>query len=191
MKTRLFTLILLFLLISISSFAQKETQIGLIGLVEDNPNGSFKFQGGLIIDQQLTKRSGFEVGLITRNIERGWNVEATFPDGSNEFFFYTVKEMYLNIPVLYKFYTRFLNISIGPTLDVFTAWRQTSGDPDINVESYDVDPGVTFGLMGKISKDFNLSEEFILSPEIRINPLNDTRTYLGIGAVIKYRVSTD
>ncbi len=188
MKARIITLILLLSILAIPTLAQKETKIGLIGVVEEYPEGGLKFQGGLIIDQRITKRSGFEIGFITRNIERGFNVEATFPDGSNEFFFYSVRELYLNIPVLYKFHTRIVDISLGPSFDVFTGWNQTKGKPDINVEDYDVDPGVTLGLMGKISKDFDLSEEFILAPEIRINPLNDTRTYLGVGVVIKYRV---
>lgn len=188
MKFRLFSLFVLLFISSVHSFAQKETEIGLVGILEEYPDGGFRFQGGLVIDQKITKRSGFEISLITRSDKVFGNVEYNFSDGRKEYASFTLKEHYLNIPVLYKFHSKIVNIAVGPSMDVFMGWNQISGSPGLVVEEYDTSDRVIFGVMGKISKNFDLGKNLVLEPEIRLNPLNDTRTFIGLGVSLKYRV---
>lgn len=104
-------------------------------------------------------------------------------------YFMSVTERYLSLPLLLKFYSRFLNVSIGPSVDYFVGWRETSSYSNVKTTSYKVRPLMNMGIMGKISKAIVLTDKIILEPEIRFNPMfKHDKYYVGIGIGVKYKL---
>ena len=170
-----------------SSFAQKAKYVGLSGTLETSTN-AFKPGVGLHYEQRFTRRSGIETGLFYRNYQQGMFI--TLSDGMNSVSSsVNVAERHLSIPALYKFHTKIVNISAGPTFEFFMGWRQTNRDPIIKLDGYSLDNEFNIGLLAKISKDIRISDRFILEPEARFNPIVTAgRGYLGFGIAGKYRL---
>ena len=176
----------LVILCSYSSFAQKAKYIGLTGTLETSTKNSFKPGFGFQYEQRFTRRSGLETGLSFRNYLLGGVV--TFSDASNSIISsISVAERYLSIPALYKFHTKTVNISAGPSLELYLGWKQTTPDPNYTIENYGIVPAFNLGLMVNVSKDIRINEQFVLEPEVRWSPiLTSRRNYLGLGVGAKY-----
>ena len=143
----------------------------------------------LVLDQKITKRSGFEFGIFSRSMLRNSSFIADFPDGTTKRLFTNIRMNYLTIPLVYKFYSRIANISIGPTLDAYVGWKQVGGTPGVETTEFSTSRKTILGAMAKISKRFTLSEDLILEPDIRLNPLFSVeRTYVGAAISLKYRI---
>ncbi|MHA7129593.1 hypothetical protein [Algoriphagus namhaensis] len=187
MKVRIIILLLFTCLFGGSVKAQQETSLGAILLYEDPEELDATFRAGIVFNHKFTKRSGIETSLITRTDRVFGVVETGFTDGTIIRDSFTLKEVYLEFPVLYKFHSRIVNVAVGPSFDIFVGWSQISGQPEAEVISHSPSSRVIFGLMGKVSKSFNLFENFILEPEIRISELNNTRSFIGAGFSLRYR----
>jgi len=170
-----------------SAFAQKAKYIGLSGTLETSSN-AFKPGLGLQYEQRFTRRSGIETGMFYRNYQQGMIV--TMTDGTNSVISTVdVAERHLSIPALYKFHTKIVNISAGPTFEFFMGWRQTNREPVIKVDGYNLQNEFNIGVLAKISKDIRINERFILEPEMRLNPIvTNERAYLGFGIAGKYKL---
>jgi hypothetical protein len=95
----------------------------------------------------------------------------------------------LSLPVLYKFYARFINLAAGPNFDIYMGRKQKNKNPELRIDSYDTDPDFRIGFMAKASKRINLSETFVMEPEVRFNlMLGSGFSYTGFGIAGKYRL---
>jgi len=182
-------LVLLFAISFFTAFnsnAQKATYVGLNFTVEST-SGTLRPGLGAKIERKLTRRSGIESGLYYRNYVHSFVV--TVVNGNRlENFPVAVSERQISIPVLYKFYSRIVNISIGPTFDFYLDWKQKNKS-SVVVNDYSVDPNFSIGLMGKLSKSFNLTEKIFLEPEVRYNVnFSFDRIFAGFGVAAHYKL---
>ena len=139
---------------------------------------------GLIFERQMTTHLGFETGLFYRTDKREFILTV-----NETSYLQSITESYLSLPLLVKFYSRFLNVSIGPSVDYFVGWRETSSNSDVKTTSYKIRPLMNFGIMGKLSKAIFLTDHIILEPEIRFNPMfKYYNYYAGIGIALKYKL---
>ena len=139
---------------------------------------------GVTIERKLTKHSGIESGLYYRTCI----YEQTFVTNSTVFAF-SLSEKYISFPILYKFYSRIVNLSVGPSVDYFAGWDQKSGTDGLKVDDHSVDPNFAFGIMAKAGKSFPLSKQLFIEPELRYNRIIPTlRNYFGIGISMKYKL---
>lgn len=178
---------LLIMLLANKSFSQKGAYAGLSFTVESSGNG-FQPGTGVVFERQATKHSGIETGLYYHNYVFSGDIIYTDSTGSR-FFPFTLSERHLTIPGLYKFYSRIVNVSAGPAFDFYTGWKQRAKSPGVTVNNYTIDPAFKVGFFAKVSKRIKLSDDFLLEPEIRINPVfNSSRYYAGFGIAGKYKL---
>lgn len=170
--------------------ADAQTKVGIILIAEDATDFyGLRPSAGLVIEHKATRKSGIESGIFYRTLRTSGSVFIENELGGTDRLTFNIRESNLTLPILYKFYTRIVDISVGPTLDLFLGWNQTSGSPGLEIDDYSVDPNFSFGGMLKISKSLRLSDTFFLEPDVRINPVfNRFETYGGIGLALKYQV---
>ncbi len=167
--------------------AQEQTRIG-VAYTLDLQNGS-TFQSGFggLLERKLTKRSGVETGLYYRvhNLIFFSNI---FDQGTLIFVGRgVIQERFLSIPLLYKFYSPVVNFAVGPSVDFFLGWRQSQGQPDIVVDDYSLNPVFLTGVLVKVSKEFQIADQWLIEPEFRYNLMLDgSRRYFGIIAGLRY-----
>ena len=190
MKTLIFrrpsAFVLLFivlLLTAITAFSQKTNLIG-VNLNGEVYPGNFRPSPGISFETQLGKHSGIETGIYYRtDITHGIT---TYSDGAGTRLYpFTIAHRYFNLPMLYKFYSRFLNFSAGPTLDLFTGWKQKKDTMPAPVTGFEVNPRLDLGFLIKAGKAILLNNRIIIEPEIRYAYLRDFGG-LGVGVAVKY-----
>lgn len=166
-----------------SAFCQKPIILGLTSTNELTNNNDFRMGVGVTCEKQITTHLGYETGLFYRTDKSDFKITVNETGYSH-----TITESYLSLPVLLKYYSTFLNASIGPSVDYYIGWRETSSNANMKITSYKVRPLMNIGIMGKISKAIALSDHIILEPEIRFNPFfKYNRYYAGIGIGLKYK----
>jgi hypothetical protein len=164
--------------------SQQSTKAGINFTTEVISNSNFRLGAGLSLERQATKHSGIETGLYYRNIQRDL---LAYINTRN--YNLRVAERYLSVPLLYKFHSRFLNVSLGPTFDIYLGWKQKYVSNSTAMENYTVDPQTMFGALLKVSKNINLGANLCFEPEVRFNPVFTTGSYfLGFGFAFKYRI---
>lgn len=135
---------------------------------------------GLTFELKGKNHSGFETGLLYRSI----NISGSgFLNGQN--IDYVVVNSFLSIPLMYKFYSNIVNVSLGCTMDFYVGSRIKGPSKDlINL----VAPSTTAspGFIIKLSKSISLSDKIILEPDIHFAPnLGYQMAYIGVGLAIK------
>lgn len=134
---------------------------------------------GLLFEARFTRHSGLETGFYCRNVKfpahksshEPWEPSITYP---------ATYQRYFSIPVLYKFYSRIMNVGAGVTYDfMFENPRESQYDKN------------RVGILLKISKDIRLYKEFFLEPEFHYNPFwaehMGDRFWMGFQIGLKYR----
>ena len=174
-------------LTSFSSFAQKAKHFGVNATLETSTS-HFQPSLGFIYEQRFTKRSGIETGIYYRNYIQ--NILVSISDQTS---WYSsnirLSERHLSIPALYKFHTRLVNISAGPSFEFYLGWKQKSSNSEIELTDYSLSSAFQIGLLTKISKSIKLNEQFALEPELRLNPIvTNDRAYIGFGIAAKYNL---
>ena len=150
---------------SINAYSQQQSLIGL------NVNGDvypsrFRPSVGLTFEKQFLKHSGFETGLFYRTSKL--NGVITYIDASGFYSYsFAISERYLTVPILYKYYSKFLNFSVGPTVDFYLGWKQKNNGSSAQISNLEVDPKVNVGFLIKAGKMIPLSKQFLLEPELR------------------------
>lgn len=179
-----------------SSFASQEpfkTQyiLGVNFMPEWQLNGSRKIGGiadgsgfspnvGLSFEARIARHSGIETGFYYRNVtsEAGsyWGPDSqdeTYPAGFRRYF---------SIPLLYKYYSRILNVGVGFNYDIM--FKQSE------IARY-WDGKHRVGFMLKVSKDITLYKGLFLEPEFHYNPIlsgkEDSKSWIGFQIGLKYR----
>ncbi len=164
--------------------AQKIVRVGANFNAEVS-NGHYGTAGfGGSYEMKLNKHGGFETGIYYRT----YKADIGFFIGP-DYFPATVAERHLSIPILYKFYSKFVNFSIGPSFDFYVGFADKSKIKFFKIDDYSINPSFNVGILGKLSKNIKLSEKFVLEPELRINPiLTANRAYGGAGISLKYKL---
>jgi len=179
--------LLLIAVINNTGYSQRTSYAGVNFTIE-NSSGNFRPGIGGLFEMQLTRHSGFETGVYYRNYIQ--NFYLTYIDSVNtNTYFYKVSERHISIPVQYKFYSRIINLSIGPSFDFYLGWKQKNTASITTVNTYNIDPDFFIGILAKVSKKINLNNRFLLEPELRFNPIfTSRRSYTGFGIAAKYKL---
>ena len=186
----LISVTLFFVLVSSGTYAQKQMFVGL------NVNNNIypdqielnTLNIGATFETKITKHSGVETGLFYR-ADRTTDV-ISYSDGSGAHSnSLTIARRYLSVPVLYKYYSKMINLSAGPAFDFFAGWKQKQDDFPNLIQSYTVNPKVKVGFLIKASKIIPVNEKFIVEPEIRFGSVQTVeQANVGIGIAGKYRL---
>ena len=169
------------------AFSQKQILAGL-NVNADLYSSTIRPSAGFTLEAHLTKHSGLETGLFYRASKSHGIVIYTDSLNFNTYPF-VVSQKFLNIPVLYKYYSKIINFSVGPTLDVFVGWKQKGDDSQVHVNNFNINPKVKIGLLGKVSKTFVLDKRLIIEPEFRFGFLRTSNDAgVGLGVAGKYRL---
>jgi len=184
-----FLLIIVSVLFSSVLHAQRSTLVGLAFTAETSGN-HFRPGFGATIEHKFTRKSGIESGLYYRNYSQ--NNTYMFANSSGTGLVpYTlmIVEKFISVPVLYKFYSRLVNVSAGMSFDFYVGFRHKNKSQQLTVNDYSIDPNMAVGVQVKMSKPIRLDEKLILEPELRLNPvITYNRSYAGIGITAKYRL---
>ncbi|CAN5885589.1 hypothetical protein BH11BAC4_BH11BAC4_06540 [soil metagenome] len=148
---------------------------------------------GISYERKLSRKSGLELELRYRQAITSY---FTFPPPENQtypsYLFpqnYSTKEVFLSLPITYKFNSRIVNFSLGPSLEYLLASKQ------LNVNSYSHIPGkeyysnkLSVGIITKVSKVIKIYKAIVIEPAFFYNPiLTYSKNYLGILFAAKYK----
>lgn len=183
-----FILILIATVLSIqTSYSQKESLIG-INFTGETTGESFELGSGISFERIITKHSGFETGIYYHS----YSSNETSGSGNNRVN-YTIRENYLSIPFLYKFYSSSVNVSSGPVLEYYLGYTQKNTKPGSVLYPYEkVGNKVNLGGTVRLGKSFSLPKRVVIEPDIRFSFFsNHIRGYLGFGIGAKYRLKKE
>ena len=183
-KLKKYILIIFALLISNFSFSQKASFIKLNLTNEFIKDKSFITGFGISTERQITNHSGIETGIWYRPYKVHGSIRS-----DDLFYDYTLKEDHFSLPVLYKYYSSIIDISVGPTIDLYGNWTINKYSSDLKIFSDEEGKkNLGIGFLAKASKSINVSDKFYLEPEIHYNTmLLIKRNFLGFGLSVKYK----
>ena len=129
-------------------------------------NGYAPGFGGQIV-YRMGKHGGLESGLYYESRYQAFFT--TVQIMQTTYYYYTkIAERWLQLPLLYRFDSKFINFVVGPALDYFIGWKVKHADPGVTVNDYDRN-SVRLVTSAGISKSFHLSSTIVLEPEIKFN----------------------
>lgn len=180
-------LFVLFLLTTVTLYSQKQQYISVGINSEIHSGDNMRIGFGVSYENQLSKHHGFELGLNYRSkIESNYFTISTLGIVNQ---LANIREDYLSLPILYKFYSNIVNVSTGVSFDYFVGWKDLTKHGNVELTSYSVDPKLYVGWAFKIGKTIKLSPKFILEPEIQFNPIFDYGySYYGAFIKLKYKL---
>ncbi len=197
MKRVIFFFLLIYL--SNSSFSQTKITLGLDYSYNYTPNKLSGSSGtpfsmiGTTVELKKSKWVGFETGLFYRMY-----TDQLITGLDPAYLWVDIKQKYLSIPILYKVSTKVLNISIGTNIDycfgVQSVLNNTYSYPKGEAPFFQYNNPYQkfyFGLIGKISKDFNINKQLQLEPQLRYSQyFSNNKNYygLGFGCSVKYKL---
>ncbi len=156
-----FTLLLFFaLFVSIGLNAQV-TRMSLTGSAEYSGGAFLATSMGLNIERQFSSHWGMIVGTEKTNY-------------ITEYF--TMSRV--TLPVMAKFFSKPINIAVGPYIDLFAGVKSAMEITSFSTEA------IYWGLLADISHRFDLSPNFSIEPGVRIRYLDEP--FVGISAALKY-----
>ncbi len=180
---------LLFISFCFNAFSQKKDFLGV------NISGEIRAEGeNMILNNKVGMLLGFSYerkfhnnfGAETGILYRANPVNIYLPEGSiNQ---KTIIEGFFSVPLVLKFYSGIINISLGGCFDYFIGGYDPKPVSDLKLIDYNIDPKYYLGIICKVSKDIKISEKLILEPEIKINaiPNPSEQSYIGMGIKLKY-----
>lgn len=177
------------LIFSLQTFAQNQTLIGINIHANISPDQIHwnRLEPGVTFEMQIGKHSGGEIGVFYHTERITGMVNYTDTSGIYNFPF-TVVNRYISVPIMYKYYSRLINVAIGPMLDFYTGWKQKSAESSVQIQSSKVSPTVGIGFLVKVSKPFSLNKHFVIEPEMRFGSYRSFEgANLGLGLSGKYR----
>lgn len=174
-------------LLWLAGASQAQTRIGATFTADLTYANQLRPGAGLVLERKLTRHSGLETGIYYRNNPVSFTTLFQVPPNGILSFNSSLHERFLSVPVLYKFYSRVVNFSVGPTFDFMLGWKQTAGKPDVTIDDYNTEHQFDMGAMFKLSKSIKLADQWLLEPELRLNPLfSGVRVYGGLSIGARY-----
>ena len=179
----------LFISLCFNAFSQKKDFLGV------NISGEIRAEGeNMILNNKVGMLIGFSYerkfhnnfGAETGILYRANPVNIYFPDVNiNQ---RTIIEGFVSVPVLLKFYSGIINISLGGCFDYFIGGYDPQPMLYSKLIAYDINPKYFLGIVCKVSKDIKISEKLILEPELKYSayPPPGDFSYFGIGIKVKY-----
>ena len=145
---------------------------------------------GFFWERKFTDRSGMETGIFYRTTTENLFLTVPIPDLDSYSESTTVRYGFFAVPVLYRFSTRFVVLSLGPNVDVFSNWNQLNAGL-ITIESLQRSPMVNLGMLFKVGTEIPLKGTLILEPEIRLGlrSVSSYSSFLGVGVKLKQQVN--
>lgn len=156
-----FTLLLFFALLMSTSLNAQVTRMSLTGSGEYSGGAFLATSMGLNFERQFTNHWGMVVGTEKTNY-------------ISEYF--TMSR--LTLPVMAKFFSKPVNIAVGPYIDLFAGVKST-----MEITSFSTD-AIYWGFLADISHRFDLSPNFSVEPAIRIRYLDEP--FVGLSTALKY-----
>jgi hypothetical protein len=181
-------LIFSLLLFSISIYSQKQQYLSIGMNNEIHYNDKMRIGYGLSFENQFSKHSGFEIGLNYRNkIISYFLYDPNFMSNEQQ---YILREDYISIPILYRFYSKVANVSSGITFDYYIGWKNKSpNSTNYILTNHSPIPKLFLGWAFKISKPINIASKLIFEPEIQFNPIfRYYDFYYGLSMKLKYQL---
>lgn len=182
MRIRILTAVLL--LTSASLFSQKNQylSVNLSGLLATQ--SSFNPGFGFEYEEQLAKHHGYQFGLNYRS-----KTSDNYISINDSYWIVNVRQNYLNLPISYKFYSNIVNFTTGISFDCFLSGDYLTEIPNVQFGKYDIDPKLYVGWNFKLGKEFNLTDKFVLEPELQYNPIFDYGySFYGANIRLKYKL---
>ncbi|RYX82018.1 PorT family protein [bacterium] len=171
---------------SINAYSQQQSLIGL-NVNSDVYPSKFRPSVGLTFEKQFLKHTGFETGLFYRTSQTSLITYVVNASGYNSYSS-TFSQRYLTVPLLYKYYSKILNVSAGPIADVYLGWKQKNDGSLVQITNVEVGRKVNIGFLVKAGKMIPLSKKLLLEPELRFGSVYKfDEINLGIGIAGKYR----
>jgi hypothetical protein len=166
--------------------AQKQDFIGVTGTL-DHVDYDWRLGGGLTFEHAFSSRWGLRTGLNYRSTTTIFTASDVI-SGSYFDYWGEVRENYLSLPVMAKYYTKVFDVCLGTTFDFYTGFKDVTHDASLIVTQWDVTPSVQWGLIAKVSKSFPIGSKFFLEPDCHINPIINysDKLYWGIGLTGKF-----
>ena len=174
-------------LVSFSQAFSQEKVSDKMGILLAGQSMEYDFNpiAGITYERGLSKRGSLEFGLFYRTNQQDIYLSIDVPNFSiGEWT--RVSEGFVSIPVLYRISTRFVQVSLGSQVEIFSTWGQRDKG-EISLTDYSINPGVTFGPLLKFGKELKFKETLILEPEIRvgIRSFGFGDAYFGLGLRLK------
>lgn len=195
MKLRTFyktgILFLFYLLATNNSHAQKKPslELGIKLMAEANSYyDSFMPLTGVQLVYQKGKHGGLETGLYYRSQRVSTYYAIYDPNGGLYSGFSKIGVRFLTLPVLYRFRSRIINFTAGPSLDLYVSWKEKSKNKNGVIIDYNRSGNIAIGAVASISKDISLGDKWVLEPEIRFNPVSDEGSYTAFGFALRYKL---
>ncbi|MEH0157422.1 hypothetical protein V6R21_25135 [Limibacter armeniacum] len=166
LKLTFFSIILFLSCFSTNLFAQHKDIIGVSLTLDAEVENELRPGFGLTYERIITRRSSFSTGIFYRTSETGFSAY----NGSGQYLGNAgVAGRYINIPLLYKYRQKWVNFSVGPVFDFYVGYtRKYSNNIDLANTKYNQGTDLNIGVMGKVGKDFKLTEQLLLEPEVRL-----------------------
>lgn len=161
--------------------AQQKNLIGIHSSVEWGQGYGIRNISGVVYERKFGQHFGIETGALFNNLR-------VYSDGAGLATPARINHVYLNVPLLFKYYSNIVNVAAGPTLNTRLAMFRTG-----NLYRQLPDPVVghpassAVGYQFKISKSIPVKDRFVLEPEVNIgNKFEFKKPSVGIGASFKY-----
>lgn len=179
-------LTVLFLFITCALSAQQQF-VGVSLNSERKEHANVRLGFGVLYEYQLSKQHGFEIDLNYRSKNEKMWLPISISNNNEQLF--EIRESYLTMPVLYKFYSNVINVSTGITFDYFIGWNSITEVENVQLTSYSMNPKLYVGWAFRVSKSIPLSPRFILEPQIQFNPIfKYNYCYYGADVKLKYKL---
>jgi len=168
MEKTYFHLFFICLLLSFTATAQtRSLQIGGKLINEFTfYNGFAPGFGGQVV-YRISKHGGIESGLNYQNRYQSFYTIVQYGSISNTYFT-KIAEHWLQLPIHYRYDSKAINFTAGPTINYFIGWNTKYKAPGVTVNDYDRN-AVSFAGSASVSRSIYLSTGLILEPELRFN----------------------
>ena len=198
-------LFVLSILYGTNVFSQNKNRIGVSLLADKASTSKFRAAFGISFERRVNKHNSAEIGIYYRTtVDDNVIVYSPSPGGnfvvSEQFF---ILEKFISIPLLYNYRSNTVNISIGPSMDIYTGWEEQKhvtnppASAAVPLQSYKFDHKLLWGAMAKVSKTFKVSNKLLIEPYVYANPIftsyslysksfSETRQYYGVAITAKY-----
>lgn len=172
LNTKKFSIALFVLFLSAFSYAQKQTYV-VVSTSYEKPGNNVLSTYGVSIERQFSTHWGFEIGLNEKDF--------IYPSEN-------IKMKFAAVPLSLKYYSKIINIKVGTEANFYGGFKYIS---DLVVPNQLYIDLFKLTYTSKISKDINLTSNFILEPEVLLslfNPVNYNDLSIGVGLRLKYKL---
>ncbi|MHA4842957.1 porin family protein [Flavitalea antarctica] len=186
-KNRFAVLVIFLCTCSMGTFAQKSTLVG-INVIAQLADGLPHPGVGATIERKFSRNIGLESGLYYLTYRNDFNIIIYGPNQA-EAIPVNVLESYLSLPILFKYYSRIVNVSIGPAFNAYLGYSTKNDKSDLLITDYNVNPAISATAIIKLSKTFTLRDNLVLEPEVRYGEyITDESNFAGFGIAMKYKI---